>query len=353
MQNEGVQNTVTFKPLTNRSSDKSAAFTLPEDGFVQLVPKGEAPNWLGEKRIIQVVDDRALELMLGRLANREAEEMLIDDDHFSRDSDKSTDALGWQPLAKDALVNRGGDLYGAPRWSTLGLDKITGGVKRFVSPEFNPSNLEHLGGNRYRVTELVGLALTNRPGFKRLQKPLTNRDADDGIDNPKQTTPMHKALLAAHLGITESALEALSEDALKNRLSDIKVKADKAVTLETELTTLKNSAADEFITAHDKVIPAETKVREHLKTTFLANREMAESLVAGFKAATKDDNRTDEQRRRAEKKPLHNREDARAPEGAGAEAETEKLHNRARAYRDKHRVTYEVALAAVRSEKAD
>lgn len=315
-----MSNAATFKPLTNRSTSKGAAgkFALPEDGFVQLVPKGEAPNFLGEgkdaKRIIQVVDDEALTSIMHKLLNRAGDEMLIDDEHHSHDADKSTDANGWQLLNKDSLIIRDDGLYGSPRWSTLGEQKLTGGVKRFISPEFPPASIVHLGGNRYRVTELSGLALTNRPGFKRLQKPLTNRDADYGIDTATTHT-MHKALLAAHLGISESDIDKLDEATLKNRLSEVKTRAAQADTLKGEIDAIKNREVDKFMSDHDKVIPSEPKVREHLKQTFLANRETAEFIVAGFTAGQKADGLTDEQRARAQKKPLHNRESSQPPEG--------------------------------------
>ena len=316
--------TAVFKPLTNRdttaaASDKS--FALPADGFVQLVPKGEAPNVIEDgsktgKRIIQVVDDVALGLMFNMLLNRDGEEMLIDDDHLSHEMDQSTDANGWQLLNKETLQIREDGLYGDPRWTTLGLGKLNGGVKRYISPEFSPSSLVPLGGLRHRVTELTGLALTNRPGFKRLQKPLTNRDADADIDNTNTTTNhMHKELLAAHLGITTSALDALDETALKNRLQTIKTSADKSDAATTELTALKNREADEFITKHEKVIPKKDSLRKHLRETFLANRELAEELVSGYAGEGDGKELTAEQKARAATKPLFNREQAKAPDG--------------------------------------
>ena len=77
----------TFKPLTNRSTEKGGKFTLPDDGFVMLVPKGEAPNVMDDgskngKRIIQVVDDAALESIMSKLLNRGGD-MLMDNDHHS------------------------------------------------------------------------------------------------------------------------------------------------------------------------------------------------------------------------------------------------------------------------------
>jgi len=308
---------VNFKPLTNRSTtDKRGKFELPADGFVMLVPRGEAPNVLDDgsdkgKRIIQVVDDSALDQIMHKLLNRGGE-MLIDDEHFSHDPTKGTDANGWQPLEQDTLQKRGDGLYGDPRWSTMGLDNVEGGKKRFISPEFDAATIEPLGGKRFRVTDLVGLALTNRPGFRRLQKPLTNRDADDGIDTATTNT-MHKALLAAHLGITETELEKLDEGTLKNRLSGIKDKATEADGLKTELDTIKNREADEFIAKNDKLIPKSAKVRGHLRETFLANRALAEELVVGY-SEEDGENLTEEQRKRAGSKPIYNRDSAAQPQ---------------------------------------
>lgn len=306
-----------FLPLTNRAtSTKEGKFQLPSDGFVMLVPRGEAPNVLDDgtpkgKRIIQVVDDTALDQIMHKLLNRGGE-MLIDSEHFSHDLTKATDANGWLPLDASTLQKRADGLYGDPRWSTEGLQKVEGGVLRYVSPEFASSAIEPLGGNRYRVTDMTGLALTNRPGFRRLQRPLTNRDADDGIDTATTNT-MHKALLAAHLGITETELDKLDEGTLRNRLSGIKDKATEADGLKTELDTIKNREADEFIAKHDKAIPKSEKVRKHLRGTFLANRDLAEELVVGY-SEEDGKNLTDEQRKRAETKPLFNRGSAAQPQ---------------------------------------
>lgn len=355
--NAVVQNTAVFKPLTNRdAASTSATFALPDDGFVQLVPKGEAPNILGDgkdaRRIIQVVDDEALGLIINKLLNRTGEEMLIDDDHLSHEMDQTTDANGWQLLNKDSLQVREDGLYGNPRWTTLGLDKLTGGIKRFISPEFAPGSIAALGGKRYRVTELTGLALTNRPGFKRLQKPLTNRDADDGIDTATTHT-MHKALLAAHLGITESDIEKLDETTLKNRLSEVKSKAATADTLKGELDTIKNREVEKFISDHDTVIPKSEDLRKHLKETFLTNRETAQVMVDGFKAARASDGLSDEQRARAAKKPLFNRETAEAPKEIDAKKAADhagKIASRARELCNREKISWDSAWKRAESE---
>lgn len=311
-----------LKPITNRSTERGGKFTLPEDGFVMLVPRGEAPNVMDDgsekgKRIIQVVDDVALEAIMSKLLNRGGE-MLMDNDHHSHEQDKVTDANGWQPLEKESLQNRADGLWGDPRWSTVGLGKVEGGVQRYISPEFSPASLQHLGGNRYRVTELTGLALTNRPGFRRLQKPLTNRDADGGIEDKANTNTMLKALLADHLGITETAVDGLDETTLKNRLQVIKTDAAKAGALKTELDSLNNREVDAFIKQHDAVIPKSEAVRTIVRTTFLANRATAEEMVAGYSEAG-GEKLTEEQKTRAATKPLFNRDKATPPVGEAAE----------------------------------
>lgn len=122
---------------------------------------------------------------------------------------------------------------------------------------------------------------------------------------------MHKAAIAELLGITESAVDQLDQPTLKNRLQGIKDQAAQAGTLKTELDTLKNREVDEFMTKHDAVIPKDEELRKTVKATFLANRATAEAMVAAFAPA--GEQLTDEQKARAEKKPLFNRENAKGP----------------------------------------
>lgn len=359
-----MQNVAKLKPITNRSAEgANTLFTLPEDGFVMLVPRGEAPNFIGEgetaQRIIQVVDDAALEAMYSKLLNREGEEILMDDDHLSHELDQPTDANAWLLLNKDTLQIRADGLYGKPRWTQPGEGKVLGGVKRFISAEFSPRSIVPLGGVRFRVTELTGLALTNRPNFKRLQKPLTNRDADEGIKTANTNT-MHKEALAAHLGITTSALEALDESTLNNRLKVIKDQAAKADGYETELNTIKNREADTFLEQNKEFIPAGDSFKKMVKDAYLANRESAQVMVDGFKefkgaAATGDKGLTEEQKRRAETKPLFNRDQAKGPADAAtaeaaASARASKVATRAQEICNREKVTWQTAWARASAE---
>lgn len=338
----------TFKPLTNRADSAAGGkFSLPEDGFVQLVPLGEAPNILDKKRIIQVIDAEALTTMMNSLLAAGAD-MLIDDDHLSHEEGKPTDANGWHLANSETLQLRDDGLYGLPRWSDLGLSKLIGGIKRFISPEFSPHTVQHLGGNRYRVTQLTGLALTNRPNFRGLSKPLTNSGRQQLADNPEINT-MHKTLLALALGLPETEVDTLDEPTLRNRVQDFKKKCDAADATIAQAKKDNEAAADAFITKHAKVL-ANKDVQAHVRTTFLTNRAVAEAIVQGM--TDDDDGMTPAERERAGKQPLHNRDKAQTPALLNADREADALHNRALTYRDTHKVSYEQALAAVRHQPA-
>jgi phage I-like protein len=176
----------------------AAAFAPPADGCFQIAPLGEFPISVtlsqlparsretisaaagtdGRVRVLQVVDADAL----AALANSAPAQTLVDYEHASFDEDGSTAAAGW--LGKPAV--RAGGLYGPIRWTNE--TEITSGRYRYLSPVFAAGeSLQWLGGNRFRVTSLIGLAVTNKPNIPALD-PLSNRDAP-GDENQTTTTP--------------------------------------------------------------------------------------------------------------------------------------------------------------------
>ncbi len=324
--NGGVKKTATFKPLTNKGTTEASRFALPEDGFICLVPLGSAPIVRGNgARIIQQVDAEALAAMLNR-ALEEGGEWMIDFEHFSHDPSKGTDAAAWVPKEAESLENRVDGLYGRPRWSNDGDEAVTGGKLRFISPEFPDDDalLQNVEGRTFRPLAVVGFGLTNRPNFKQASKPLTNSGRVELPDNKPNTT-MHKTLLALALGLTETELDGMDEASLKAKVQamlDAKAAAEKAAA---DAVTLNNKQADDFIKTHAKVL-TNADVSKVVRETFLSNRAAAEAIVAGM---TAKDGLTDEERARAEKKPLHNREKAEAPV---ADKAAEVLANKRGAY---------------------
>ena len=135
---------------------------------------GEYPVSHDGRELVQVVDDAACAAMLGNV-QREAQDpnfagLCLDYEHFRHDPEKESRAAGWVMN----IEQRRDGIYAAPRWSTSGKAAVEGGDYRFISPEFDPRSLQPLGGNRYRVTRLVGFGLTNNPNMRGMAA-LTNR----------------------------------------------------------------------------------------------------------------------------------------------------------------------------------
>lgn len=194
--------------LSNRQQAGDDQFRLPEDGYIQLVSQGEFPVNLrnGEERmqIIQVIDETAL----NRIMENFSGELLINYEHFAHYADKESRAAGWI----QGIEKRADGIWGKVRWSNSGKRDVTGGDYRYISPEFEGADTEHLGGNRYRINRLDGAGLTNSPNMKTL-KPLSNRRRDTDQNQPSKT--MNEKLLnrlRRFFGLAEDA----NEDAILN-----------------------------------------------------------------------------------------------------------------------------------------
>ncbi|OQA30263.1 MAG: Mu-like prophage I protein [Betaproteobacteria bacterium ADurb.Bin341] len=148
-------------------------FILATDGWVQVTPCGEFPH-VGAG-VTQVIDreacDRIAADFVGRKSDSNYPGVLVDFDHFSLDTEKSSEAAGWI----SDLEARDTGLWARVRWSDAGLSAVQGGRFRLMSPVFPPpSHCEDLGGGKIRPVMLVSVALTNEPNIKG-GRPLANR----------------------------------------------------------------------------------------------------------------------------------------------------------------------------------
>lgn len=343
--------TATFKPLTNRTAPEAGAgFALPEDGFYQIVPRGAAPNVLNKKPVLQQVDEAALEAMRAELVNRGGE-ILVDQDHLSHDLSNATDALAWIVCEADALEIREDGLYNKARLTTLGTEKLTGGVVRFCSPEFGTAKgeLTWLSETTLRPLRLTGAGFTNRPAFRNAAA-LTNR-ADDAPHEPTAQQTMQNKALARLLGITEEALTAMDEAALTAAVDASLARMAEA---EKQVQEMMNREVDALLEANKEVLPeSNAPLRNMVRQTLLKNRADGEVILEGLKSAHAAFKATeDPAKARADHKPLYNRSGAVTPPAVGNEdAAIEKLHNRARAIKNATPgMLYRDALAQARSE---
>ncbi len=158
-------------------------FMLAGDGWVQVTPCGEFPH-VGAG-VTQVIDraacDRIAADFNGRKSDPNFPGVLVDFDHFSLDTEKSSEAAGWI----SDLESRDTGLWARVRWSDAGLSAVQGGRFRLMSPVFPPPTAcEDLGGGKIRPVMLVSVALTNEPNIKG-GKPIANRKAEAGGQRPE------------------------------------------------------------------------------------------------------------------------------------------------------------------------
>jgi phage I-like protein len=170
---------------------------LPADGWYEIETAGDHPN--AAAGIVQRLDGPAFDAIVNRFKARAAHPnfggLLIDQDHFSLDTSKSSEAFGWLK----ELRNRGGYLEGRIEWTDLGKAAVEGRRYKFFSTVYEPQPVEKLGtaqiGNRtlpiVRPLILDRLALTNDPNNKG-GKPILNR-ADATIPTGATTAPDHDA----------------------------------------------------------------------------------------------------------------------------------------------------------------
>lgn len=325
-------------------------FELPADGFVQAMPYGEFPVEVEgakgrRRRLVQVCDREAAEAMLANFrAAPRAGGLLVDYDHGSLDTDRSSEAAAW---AQDLAVREDG-LYVRNRWSDRGLEMVTGGRFMFLSPVFEAGTAQDLGGGRVRPTVLSRLALTNDPNLTGI-RPLANRrgpedTTDSGHEAAEGKEQAMKEALTKLLGLApDAADEAVlaGVQALANRAQDRDA-------LATQVAGLEQAALESQVERDlDEFAPV-IQDRAAAKLTLLANRAEGLKLLKALKPAAK-----------APEKPsggeLPNRRTgsvpADGPEADGkAQARAAGIRNRAAAIQREQGVSYQQAWGLAEAE---
>lgn len=271
---------MTLRPITNRKAD--GRFELPADGWFQLAPLGEFPH--PESGLVQVLDRPALERMANRLAADGAR--LVDFDHFSYDTSRSSEAAGWI----EELAVRDDGLWARARWSDVGEAALVNGRYRFVSPVWLPGDCDSLGANRIRPGRLDSAGLTNQPNLRGMA-PMTNRAGGPAAPTPT-SEPKSMKTVANRLGLSpdasEEAVLAEVNKLLKTRddaLAQVEPLKNRVKDLETGLQASKAAQADADMETFADVIP-ET-ARDAWKAQLIANRDGTIALLKGIQERAK------------------------------------------------------------------
>ncbi len=149
---------------------------------VQLAPRGEYPQIVEGKEVVQIIDDRSIKSLVDNFAkakeeakaNGENYQVLVDADHAS-ETGNGTRAMAWVDRVFDD-PERG--LVGVFVFTPEGAAAVSGKTYRFISPAWtlNPDG---------RPETLVSVGMTNTPNLP--VSPMLNAKAAN--DEPKAGDP--------------------------------------------------------------------------------------------------------------------------------------------------------------------
>lgn len=265
---------------------------------------------------VQVIDSTARSKILENFKKLKAVEgfegVPVDKDHLSRDKKNETKAMAWLHDMRE----KNGHLYGLLDITNSGRRAVEGRDYKFTSTEYDPDTLEWLAEDRFRPTQLVGLAFTNQPnnkGGRSLSSPISNRaPAGSGSNNqPNQKTTMQS--IAKKLGLDPEATEEEILAAIENLQTENEDHKSKEEEAEVEDILNRNS---------DR-IPEES--REKFKALLITNREDGEEIIKSL-PESKGEKPGSSKRRET----ITNRRNAKQPGGGiSGQGDEKKLERRA------------------------
>ena len=192
--------------------------------------------------------------------------ILVDEEHFSLDREKSSAALAW---AKDIRQEADGSIW--TRWDFTPKGRELWQSRTLVnrSPAFACTK----DGKDYRPCALMSIGMTNAPHFKGLSTLAAARAAE--VKNNEGEIHMEKIKQALGLGA-----DATEED-VAAACCDLRDKASAATQARDEaIAECRKMKCDAFIEANKAKIADVAACRE----VYMANPEAAEKLVAACKA---------------------------------------------------------------------
>ena len=193
--------------------------------------------------------------------------VLVDEEHYSLDSSKSSAAMAW---AKDIRQENDGSIWTRWEFTPKGRELWESKTLLNRSPAFACAR----NGKEYRPVELKSIAMTNTPHFSKLSTLAAARAAEVNKDKKGE---IHMKKLMAELGIAEDA----SEDAAVAACKALKEKASAAEKSAADaIAECRRMKCDAFIEANKAKIADVAACRE----VYMKDPETAKKLVAACKA---------------------------------------------------------------------
>lgn len=327
-------------------------------GWFQLVPKGtflikrkEGDAWVIYE---QVVDDEAVRRIAGAFSNRQANDpgfrALIDYEHFSHDTDKSSEAAAWI----NRMEPRADGVWALADWTDAGKAAVEGKRYRYLSPVWLPSQVERLGPRRVRPVAVNDAGLTNKPNLGSALQPFWNRaDSLSGLpafeNQPTQPNMKDQLIALFAMAATASDADVLSKagaflnrareaDTFEKQLKDLN--ADNAA-YKNRYESLLKVSVESALEEHKDVITAESQ--DAWKNRLTSDYDGTIALLKGVK------------RPAADKKPVHDAGKGAAVSSTkkpgGDEAEGDPFMNRVKEVRIERKLDEADAMAAVATEE--
>ena len=218
-----------------------------------------------------VFDEAAAKAVMDAFKNAAADPawpgVLVDEEHYSLDSSKSSAAMAW---AKDIRQENDGSIWTRWEFTPKGRELWESKTLLNRSPAFACAR----NGKEYRPVELKSIAMTNTPHFSKLSTLAAARAAEVNKNNKGE---IHMKKLMAELELAEDA----SEDAAVAACKALKEKASAAEKSAADaLAECRKMKCDAFIEANKAKIADEAACR----AAYMANPENAEKLIAACKA---------------------------------------------------------------------
>ena len=290
--------------------------SLPADNFYMVARKGEFPVVVEtadrkNKVLLQVIDDVAISAMANRFVADKTKdptlELLVDQDHFSENEDKPSEAFGWIT----SLQNRADGLWAQIAWTDAGESSVRNKRYRFLSPVWEPKDCEDLGNRRIRPMRLDKAAVTNEPNIKGMT-PLKNRKQNPaaGIpDSGGKDKMEHKPLLLQLLGLAAEASDEQITAGIAAHTTEIQNRKTELETIKNRFTELEAKELEGLVekdldTHKDKIVN-----RAEMKAALIANRAATLKVLESIVIPVPPSNQK-----------LMNRENAKTPEVNEAEA---------------------------------
>ena len=199
-------------------------------------------------------------------ANPEWPGILVDEEHYSLDREKSSAALAW---AKDIRQEEDGSIW--TRWEFTPKGRELWQSRTLVNR--SPAFCCERSGKDYRPVALSSIAMTNTPHFKELSTLAAARAAEVNThEGEVQMEEILKALGLAEGASPEDAVAAI--EALKQKASAAEETAAEAEA------KCRRIECDAFIEEHKSKIADVAACRE----AFMADPDSARKLMAACKA---------------------------------------------------------------------